>query len=151
MTPDAALPAEPTRDQLLAMAYADDQLAEPARLDFERRLAQEPALRHAVSQLKELELLARAAAPKEPMDHEWDALARDPLQRGALGLGWLLLGLGLLGGCAFGLWKLFDSDMPRGPKLGCFALILGVALLFGATLRARLRTWPLDPYRKIKR
>ncbi len=142
---------EPTRDELLAMAYVDGELTAEGRAEFEGRLAASPELRHEVSALQSLELLARAAAPKEPMDHEWDALARDPLQRTALGVGWILLVLGFLGVSAFGLWQLFLSDAPLALKLLFCALLLGGALLLGATLRARLRTLPLDPYRKVQR
>ena len=142
---------EPTRDELLAMAYVDGELTTEGRTEFEGRLAASAELRREVTALQSLELLARAAAPKEPMDHEWDALARDPLQRGTRGLGWILLALGFLGGSAFGLWQLFASDAPLALKLLFSALLLGGALLFGATLRARLRTLPLDPYRKVQR
>jgi len=142
---------EPSRDQLLAMAYVDGELEESARAAFDQRLAREPALRREVSQLQELELLARSAAPPEPMDFEWAELGRDPLQRGALGLGWLLAGLGLVGLLVFGIVLVFVSGMPLLLKALLAALLVGVGLLFGATLRARLRTLPLDPYRKIQR
>lgn len=142
---------EPTRDELLAMAYVDGELTPEGRAELEQRLGESPELRREVTALKELELLARAAAPREPMDHEWAELARDPVQRGALGLGWILLGLGFLGLSGFGLWQLFRSDAPLALKLLFSALLLGGALLFAATLRARLRTFPLDPYRKVKR
>ncbi|NOT29880.1 MAG: hypothetical protein HOP15_05455 [Planctomycetes bacterium] len=142
---------EPTRDELLAMAYVDGELSAEGRAELESRLGQSPELRREVSELKELELLARAAAPKEPMDHEWAALAKDPVQRAALGLGWTLLIVGFLGLSALGLWQLFRSDAPLALKLLVPALLLGGALLLGATLRARLRTLPLDPYRKVQR
>lgn len=142
---------EPSRDELLTMAYVDGELGAAARAEFEARLAASPALRTAVAELKELELLARAAAPREPLDHEWDALAREPLQRGALGLGWILLALGSLGLSVFALVQLFRSGAPLVLKLLCATLLLGGALLFGATLRARLRTMHLDPYRKVQR
>jgi len=142
---------EPTRDELLAMAYIDGELTAEGCAEFEQRLGASPELRREVSALRELELLACAAAPKEPMDHEWDALARDPVQRGALGLGWTLLVAAFVGLSAFGLWQVFRSDAPLALKLLFSALLLGGALLFGATLRARLRTLPLDPYRKVKR
>lgn len=143
--------SEPSRDQLLAMAYVDDELDPEARAAFEQRLSREALLRREVSQLHELELLARAAIPKEPMDHEWQALARDPLQRGALGLGWILGGLGLLGLALYVLWTLFSAEGPPALKLFFGALLLGALLLFGAVLRGRLRTLPLDPYRKVQR
>lgn len=142
---------EPTRDQLLAMAYADGELEAAARAEFERRLAREPALRSEVAAQQELALLARAAAPKEPLDHEWEALAREPLQRGVLGLGWSLLVAGVVGGVVYAAVGLARSDAPLGLKLVLAALAGGLALLFGAVLRARLRTQHLDPYRKVQR
>ena len=142
---------EPTRDELLAMAYVDGELRPAARAEFEARLAASPALGREVSALKELELLARAAAPREPMDEEWARLARDPLQRGTLGLGWILLIVGCVGLALFAGWQLFASDAPLALKLLMGAFLAGGALLLGATVRARLRTLPLDPYRKIQR
>ena len=142
---------EPTRDELLAMAYVDGELTAEGRAELEGRLAASPELRREVSQLKELELLARAAAPREPMDHEWEELARDPVQRGSLGLGWVLLVLAVLGALGYGVFELFASDAAPLLKLLVGALALGLALLLGATVRARLRTYPLDPYRKVQR
>ena len=142
---------EPSRDDLLAMAYVDGELTAEGRAEFELRLQQSSELRRAVAELKELELLARAAAPREPMDHEWAALARDPVQRGALGLGYALVGLGLLGLGAFALFEVCTCDVPLWLKLSLAALLVGGGVLLGATLRARLRTLPLDPYRKVQR
>lgn len=142
---------EPTRDELLAMAYVDGELTPEGRVEFERRLAESPALRREVSALKQLELLARAAAPREPADLEWEALARDPVQRASLGLGWGLAIVGALGSMAFGVYALLGSEAPLPVKLLVGALLLGLALLLLATLRARLRTLSLDPYRKVQR
>lgn len=142
---------EPSRDELLVMAYVDGELDERGRAELEQRLAASPELRREVSALRELGLLARAAAPREPMDHEWRALARDPLQRGTLGLGWALFALGGLGVLGYGLWQLLRSDVPPLLRLCLVAVALGCALLFAAVLRGRLRTRHLDPYRKVER
>ncbi len=141
----------PTRDELLAMAYVDGELPDDARAEFERRLAAEPGLRREVVELQRLELLARSAAPREPMDHEWARLSREPLQRGALALGWILFLSAILGLGTWGLVLLVLSGAPLALKLLLGALVAGGALLFLATLRARLRTLPCDPYTEIER
>jgi anti-sigma factor RsiW len=142
---------EPTRDELLAMAYVDGELAAEASAEFERRLALEPELRREVSALRKLEVLARSAAPREPQDHEWEALARDPVQRGTLVAGWLLLGIGSLGLGGYLLYLLFASGLPLVAKVFLGALLLGVAALLMAAIRARLRTLPHDPYTGVQR
>jgi len=142
---------QPTRDELFAMAYVDGELAEPARGEFERRLAQEPALRREVSALRDLELLARQAAPKEVADHEWAALAREPVQRATLGLGATLLVGGVLVLATYGTFELLRAELSPWLKWPLVAVLLGGAFLFGSVLRGRLRTLPHDPYRKVQR
>jgi hypothetical protein len=73
------------------------------------------------------------------------------VQRGTLGLGWTLCLVGALGLLGCGVYALLASGLPLPVKLLACALLLGLALLSGATLRARLRTQALDPYRKVQR
>ena len=96
-------------------------------------------------------MLARAALPREPADHEWARLAQEPVQKGAFLLGWLLLGFGFATGLAYALWKLFTAELPLVLVLVVASLLGGIGLLFFVTLRARLRTLPYDPYRKVER
>ncbi len=142
---------EPTRDELLAMAYADGELAPDERARFEQRLVREPELAREVAELKRLEVLARHAAPPEPMDHEWERLARSSGQRGLWSAGWLLCGAGLLGLGAWGLTCLECSQASWVPKLLVPLAILGAVLLVVAAVRARMRTLRYDPYRDVKR
>jgi len=142
---------EPTQDELLAMAYADGELAPDERARFEERLRSEPALAREVAELRRLELLARHAAPAEPMDHEWERLARSTGQRGLWRAGWLSFGAGLLGLGAWGLTCLESSQASWVPKLLVPLAILGALLLVGAAVRARARTLRYDPYRDVKR
>jgi len=142
----------PTRDELLAMAYVDGELADQARAELEARLAAEPELGRQIAAYRKLDLLGRAQAPPEPMDHEWRRLARDGVQRAGLGLGWSLVfvaGLGLLG---WAVWAVAtDPELELTPKLLIGGALLGASLLFLATLRARLRTLPYDPYTEVER
>jgi anti-sigma factor RsiW len=142
---------EPSRDELLAMAYADGELDAAARRDLDRRMADEPALALAVARYQRLEVLARRVVPPEPMDHQWRRLDRDPVQRASLGLGWILLALAALGTASWCIFELLRADLEPLPKILTLALVLGVLLLFFATLRARLKTLPYDPYLEVER
>ncbi len=142
---------EPTREELLAMAYADGELALGERRAFEQLLAERPDLSRDVVRYQRLQVLAREAAPPEPMDHEWRRLGRDPRQRALVFLGWALACLGSLCLLGWAGWALATSDLALWPKLGLAAVLLGTALLLAAAVRARLRTRPFDPYLEIRR
>lgn len=142
---------EPTRDELLTMAYVDGELAPEARRDFEARLAGEASLRKEVAALQKLEVMARAVAPPEPMDHEWASLAQDPVHSGGTRLSILLGGLGAIVVSGWAIYALVTSDLPALFKAAYLAMIAAVLIFFGVTLRARLRTLPYDPYTEVKR
>jgi len=142
---------EPTRDELLAMAYVDGELEEAAAREFEERMKTSSELVREVSELQRLAVLSRQIAPSEPLDYEWERLARDPVQRSGAGLGWALLFIGAVGHLVWFLWALLSGEAELGLKLVTGALALGALLLFGLTLRQRLRTLPYDPYRDVHR
>lgn len=144
--------AEPSQDELLAMAYADGELQGSERAAFEARLGRSAALRLEVARHQALEVLARRHAPPEPQDHEWRRLAADPVQRGAVGLGWVALGTGALGLAGVALWR-FETDpsISLVDRALVLALVVGAGLLLAAAIRARLRTLPYDPYRNVER
>lgn len=142
---------EPSADELLAMAYVDGELAPAERERFEQRLRAEPALAREVAELQRLELLARHAAPPEPMDHEWERLARSQGQRGLWSAGWLFTLAGVAGLLAWGLTCLECSGLPWAPKVLVPLLLCGAVLLLVAAVRARARTLRYDPYRDVKR
>ena len=143
---------EPGREELLAMAYADGELRGAEREAFEALLAARPDLRREVAQQRRLHLLAREQAPPEPMDFEWAALAREPLHRAGLSLGFGLLLAAALGLLGLAFWGIASADdMPLGVRLVLGALLGGGVLLFVVFLRARLRTLPYDPYTEVQR
>jgi anti-sigma factor RsiW len=142
---------EPSPDDLQAMAYADGELSGAELAAFELRLAARPELARQVTQHLSLAVLARQSAPPEPMDYEWRRLERDGLQRILLGLGWTLAVGGVLLLCGWLVHGLLTSDMQLAVKIALCALLVGGLALFLATLRARLRTRPYDPYTEIQR
>lgn len=143
---------EPTRDELLAMAYVDGELDRATRAEMDRRMASEPALAREVAELKRLEVIARQTAPPEPMDHEWNRLKRGLVHRGGHFVGFLLLALGSLGLAAWGvIGVLRDEETELTGKVLLSLLILGALTLFLVVLRGRLRTLPYDPYTEVQR
>ena len=143
---------QPTRDELLAMAYVDGELDTEERGEVERRMGAEPALAREVAQLQKLAVIARQTAPPEPMDHEWQRLESGFVQPGGRLLGFLFLivaGLGMAGWLAYEI--AVDSEMPLGMKVLLGLGSLGLFLLFFVVLRGRLRTLPYDPYTEVKR
>lgn len=153
MRPGAVMPSErdPTQDELLAMAYADGQLSGESLRAFEARLASESLLAREVSNYRALELLAREMAAPEPMDYEWDRLSVDPVHSLGNKVGWTLFVLGILGVFGFQFVELLGSELSLLPKLLWLAVLTGITTLILLTVRARLRTLPYDPYRKVNR
>lgn len=143
--------ATPTQDELLAMAYVDDELHADARRTFEERLAREPALAREVTALRRLEILARSAAPSEPMDHEWARLERELLHGGATRFSWTVLTLAVLGLAGWLLFEIARSPLALVPKVLILCLAASLGLLVALAIRARVRTAPFDPYTKIQR
>ncbi len=142
---------EPTRDEMLAMAYVDGELNAETRVELDRRMAAEPTLACLVAHYQELDLLAREMAPPEPADHEWARLELDLVQRTGVGLGWILFVLGCLGLAATSVWSVATSEMPIWSKTLTLAVIGGFGLLLSTTVRARLAVFHCDPYRKVQR
>jgi anti-sigma factor RsiW len=143
--------SEPTRDQLLAMAYADDELDQAGRREFESRLAERPDLAREVTQLQRLQILARQMAGPEPMDHEWGRLDDDALHRVGIQGGLMLLLLAAVGLIGWSVAAVAVSDLALWKKLICGSMLGGGLLMLLATIRARLRTLPYDPYTEIQR
>ncbi len=143
--------AHPTRDELLVMAYVDDELADEQRNVFQTRLADEPELARQVAVYRKLEVLARQMAPLEPRDHEWQRLREEPEQRHGRPVAWTLVLAGALGLVLWIAIFVLGSDLDPWAKVCLCALGLGVTLLVFLRWRRRLRLAPFDPYTEVRR
>jgi len=141
----------PSDAELLAMAYVDGELAPAERASFEARLDREPMLVREVAAQQRLAVLARAAAPREPIDREWASIERSMFTRAGLPLSWSLLALGAAGLAVWCAWEVACAPIGTAPKLLTAAFVCGFLLLFLLALRARLRTKPFDPYDDVHR
>jgi anti-sigma factor RsiW len=141
----------PTEGELLAMAYADGELAPDAARAFEERARREPTLAREVADLRRLQVLAREAAGPEPMDSEWERIAASGAHRASLGLGFALLLVGVIGVGSWATFELWRADLLLGAKIAISAFLTGFLLLLAQAIRARMRTLPYDSYTKVKR
>jgi anti-sigma factor RsiW len=142
---------EPTEVELSAMAYVDGELGSRERAAFEARLEREPALVREVAAQQRLAVLARAAAPLEPIDREWAAIERSMLTRAGLPFSWALLALGVAGLATWCAWEVACCPIGWIPKVLTAAIASGFLLLFVLALRTRLRTKAFDPYDDVRR
>ncbi len=144
--------AEPSEEELLAMAYADGEMSPEEAVSFEARMEAEPRLVHRVAEHHALDVLARRITPPEPADRDWAALQLDPLYRGTVGVGWILLIVATAISFALAVWAVATNEgisyIHRGLILSS---LLGFTLLFLSVLWRRIRAIPLDPYRHVER
>lgn len=141
---------EPTRDELLAMAYVDGELGSEERTAFEARLADEPELLREVADLDRLNVLARQMTPREPKDIAWQRLGN--LHGHGTEMGMFASIVGTLGILLWAMFHLFTSSEIDLFAKACLGLLLGgLGLMFILMLRARLRTLPYDPYTDVER
>jgi ferric-dicitrate binding protein FerR (iron transport regulator) len=141
----------PSRDDLLVMAFVDDELVDEVREEFQARLARDPELARQVSEYQRLDVVARQCAPPEPADYEWARMQDDDGRRALLGLGWIAMfmgGVGLIGWLSLEVYK---SDVSSGGKYALSALLVGFTILLMVKLRDRMRLLPYDPYTEVKR
>ncbi len=142
----------PGEDELMAMAYADGELSAEEAAAFAARLKGDPALLRLVAEHRALDALARQVGHPEPAEIDWAVLKADPTHRGTTVAGWVLLTASALIGAAVASGSfLLDDTVPFPARALAGAGVLGLALLFSAVLRRRLRAIPLDPYRHVQR
>ncbi len=141
----------PTTDELLAMAYADGELAPEARATFEARLVVEPRLRALVVDQQQIAVLARDAAPPEPLELERLHVERSVPQAFLGAFGRLLLGLGILYALVSLTLSTCNANL-RLPLAGAAVFLLaGFGALALRAHRIRSATQHLDPYRNVQR
>ncbi|MFN0009709.1 MAG: hypothetical protein ACKVXR_17580 [Planctomycetota bacterium] len=141
----------PSPDELAAMAYVDGEMPQRERAAFEARLEREPVLVREVAAQQRLAVMARAAAPREPIDEEWKRIRGSAVHRMGLPAGWTLMAVGGVGLAVWCAWAIGTSSIGILPKLLTAALAAGFLFLFLLAMRARISSKPFDPYDGVKR
>ncbi len=143
--------SQPTTDELLAMAYADGELSPEAVRVFEARLAHEARLRVLVADQQRIAILAREAAPSEPLELATLIVERGTPHLFLASFGRALLGLAIAWVAVWMCLACFDGTW-RPPIAGAaLAATLGLGFLALRAWLVRRATHHLDPYRDVRR
>lgn len=141
-----------SEQQLMLMAYVDDELPPEQRQAFESELAANPALAAEVVHHQNLMAMAQSMAHLEPSDHESRRFWARFYNRTEWRLGWCLLLVGvvvLLGELLYLLWV--SEWFPITAKIALLLIVVGGGILLWNTIRLRMRTSQFDRYRGVMR
>lgn len=86
-----------------------------------------------------------------PRDDQWREAPRGGVSRLSFGLGWLLLGVWVLGLAGVALWQLATGPEGLGEKLLIFGGLSGFGLLVLSVVLDRIRTYRTDRYRRVEK
>jgi anti-sigma factor RsiW len=133
------------------MAYADGELAPAARNEFEARLARDAELRRLVAEQRRIAVIAREAAPPEPLELAALSIERGGANAALFFAGRALLAVGAIWVVVWLALSCFDG-VARPPIAGAaIALFSGFALLLLRARNVRRAVLHLDPYRDVRR
>ena len=146
------LDAPLTPDQQKLMAYVDDEMSPQERTEFEKRLADDPELAAESAGFQCLADITKSMTLAEPTDHEMRRFWENFYNRSEWQIGWLLLVAGLSVLAGFGVYELwFAAGIHWVVKAASFCALCGGGILFGNTLRLKMRTTRFDRYRGVMR
>lgn len=128
------------------MKLLDHELGPEERLRVEHELTRSTELQRDLARYRQMRAELRSLGTDIPAPGVWAAIHR----RLTRPLGWILLIAGSALWTAWAFWLYFSSDENLVLKLGMGAVVIGVALLLGATLQERWTEWQTDPYRDIE-
>jgi hypothetical protein len=104
-----------------------------------------------VTALRRLDLIARTAAPPEPIDFAWKRIDESPSQKGLVSIGWVATVIGSIGLAAILIQLIIQAQLPLWERVSAALLIGGLTLVFLSIARRRWLSYSSDPYTSIKR
>jgi len=136
-------------DEELLSGYLDGALTQGERQRVRLHLEDCPACRAELAEMTDLREAAMSTRFALPADDQWNEAPRGAVSRLSRGTGWLLVVVWIVAVAGFALWELATGPASLVEKLLVFAGLSGAALLFVSVLVDRLRTWPVDRYRRV--
>lgn len=136
--------------EVLISGYLDGELSPEELAHIEAHLAECPACRHEFAVMKSLTAGTTAALNGEDLPVEiWDGFLDTVYNRLERKTGWIILILGMIALCAYGIVLFFTEDEISLLAKGLItAPIAGGIVLFLSVLRQRIRAAKTDRYSK---
>lgn len=130
--------------------FLDGELTQQEGQRVEVHLRTCDRCRSVYQELQRAQAAARALEIPQPSRKEWREMESRILERGARGIGWIILCVWLVTTAAYGsLHYALSPDEPLINKILVFGAFLGVALLFLSVLLERMRERRTDRYRRV--
>lgn len=136
-------------DEALLSGYLDGELTQAEEQRVRLYIEDHPEARETLEEMQRMREASMSTEFNVPDDTQWDERPRGPLSFTFRSLGWLMLGLWVVGTAAFGLWQLATSPGGLIEKLLAFGALSGFGLLLLSVLLDRLRTSATDRYRRV--
>ena len=127
------------------MKFLDQELPPGEHARIERELAASTELQRELARFRQMRADVRSLGTDIRAPGVWATIHRQLTRP----VGWLLLIAGTVLSSAWGFWLYFTSDEDLVLKFATGAVVIGVALLLGATIQERWIEWQTDPYRDI--
>lgn len=138
--------------ELLMMGHLDDELSPDLEQRFQEHLESCADCARELVRYRELAEVAQAIRLREPQDHELERFWQVLYNRMERRSGWILILVGVILLTAFLVYEIAITDLLHWwIKIGVASLAIGFLILFVSVFRARQRTLPYDPYRRVQR
>ena len=135
----------------LLMGLMDGELTPEEAAEVNQALNRSATLREEYENLRKTAGCLNSISLLEPTDAIARELWNSPYHRLARDGGvWMVLG-GYVLLLAFGFFEFVTSDTPAIPRLGIAAVAIGTIVILVTFIRARQRTYAIDPYKDIER
>ena len=143
----AADPGGVGREDL--MRFLDGEATPEERTAMLRRLDDSSELRRelAIFKAMKVQLQGLSFTPPATGESAWDRIRIRITQP----LGWILTISGVLAWMAYGIWVFATSPTAVVAKLATSAVAIGILMLLGGIVLARVQEYKTDPYKDVHR
>lgn len=147
MNANAAGSGNPSSEDL--MRFLDGEATPEERKAVQRGLDDSSEMRRELAVFKAMkaQLQGLSFAPPAPGASAWDQIRVRITQP----LGWVLTASGTLAWIAYGVWVFATSSTAIVAKLATGAVAIGILVLLGGVVLARVQAYKTDPYKNVHR